>query len=75
MSVSSATLALLKLLGYGRALALQCGIGKSDGGIGQRSEAHDPTLKGCIAGDRQDAAVAFFGDLKRGHQALVLHPP
>jgi hypothetical protein len=73
-SGSSATLGLLKLLGDGRALALQCGIGKSEGGIGQGREPRDTGLEGCVAGDHQHAAMARLGDLKRDQQTLVMDP-
>jgi len=68
-------LVLLKLLGYGRALTLQRGIGKSNGGVGQGGEPRDPSLERGVAGDAQDAAVARLGDLQGDQQTLVLDAP
>jgi hypothetical protein len=71
-SGSSATLVLLKLLGDGRALALQCEIGKSDSGIGLGRQPCHTGLEGCVAGDRQHAAMARLGDLQGDEQTLVM---
>ena len=64
---------LLKLLGYGRAPALQSGIGKSDGRVGQSRQPRDTGLECWVAGNRQHAAMAHLGDLQGDKQTLVMH--
>jgi len=68
-------LVLLELFDDGRALALQGGIGKSDGWICEGREPCDTGLECSVAAHVQQAAPPSLGDLQGNKHTLVLHSP